>query len=56
MYTPGSIQKDTLYFVPNDSTLWHVLRGCVEKGFVIGSDVGILAQDDNVAKELSTEV
>ena len=52
VYTPGSIEKDTLYFVPNDLTLWHVLRGCVEKGFVIGCDVGILSQDDNVAKEI----
>lgn len=49
-YVPGSLEKDTLYYVPNDSTLWHVLSGCVEKGYEIGSDVGILSQDDNVAK------
>ena len=52
-YIPGSVKKGHLYFILNDTMLWHILRDCVQKGYVIGEDVGILSHDDNVAKEIA---
>jgi len=51
-YELGSAKKGNLYFVPSDTILWHVLRDCVQKNYDIGQNIGILSQDDNVAKEI----
>lgn len=51
-YSPGTAKKDTLYFILGDSILWQVLRDCVRKKYKIGEDIGILSQNDNVAKEI----
>ena len=51
-YSIGSVEKGNLYFVLSDTILWHVLRDCVQKKYTIGQDIGILSQDDNVAKEI----
>lgn len=51
-YTPGTVKKNVLYFIKNDSTLWHFLKECVEKEYVLGKDLGILSFDDNVLKQI----
>ncbi|MCP4975837.1 MAG: GntR family transcriptional regulator [Maribacter sp.] len=51
-YSLGSVEKGNLYFILSDTILWHVLRDCVQKEYTIGQDIGILSQDDNVAKEI----
>jgi len=51
-YSLGSAKKGNLYFILSDTILWHVLRDCVQKNYTIGKDIGILSQDDNVAKEI----
>lgn len=51
-YIPGTVKKDVLYFIKNDSTLWHFLKECKEKEFVLGDDLGILSFDDNVLKQI----
>lgn len=51
-YSPGSVEKGNLYFILSDTILWLVLRDCVQKKYTIGQDIGILSQDDNVAKEI----
>lgn len=51
-YSLGTAFKGTLYFVLGDTILWHILRDCVRKKYKIGEDIGILSQNDNVAKEI----
>lgn len=51
-YSLGSAKKGNLYFILSDTILWRVLRDCVQKNYTIGKDIGILSQDDNVAKEI----
>lgn len=51
-YSRGSVEKGNLYFILSDTILWLVLRDCVQKKYTIGQDIGILSQDDNVAKEI----
>jgi len=51
-YVPKQIERDTLYFIKNDSTLWSFLKDCAEKDFILGRDVGLLSFDDNIAKQI----
>ncbi|MDO1513135.1 GntR family transcriptional regulator [Maribacter confluentis] len=51
-YSFGTATKGNLYFILGDTILWHVLRDCVRKKYKIGEDIGILSQNDNVAKEI----
>ncbi len=51
-YKKDSVNKDTLYFFISDYHLWDVLRDCKNKEYKIGSDVGILAHNDNAVKEI----
>ena len=51
-YSLGSVEKGNLYFILSDTILWLFLRDCVQKKYTIGQDIGILSQDDNVAKEI----
>ncbi len=51
-YIPQDVEKGTLYFIKDDSTLWPFLKNCVEKEWSIGQDVGILSFDDSIAKQI----
>ncbi len=51
-YIPESINKNTLYFIKNDSTLWEFLKDRFEEDCELGKDIGILSYDDNVLKEI----
>ncbi len=51
-YISGTIKKDTLYFIKNDSILWTFLKDCNQGHCVLGKDLGILSYDDNVLKEI----
>ncbi|MEE1963887.1 GntR family transcriptional regulator [Allomuricauda taeanensis] len=51
-YVPGTLQRNTLYFIKNDSILWIFLKDCSQGNYVLGQDLGILSYDDNVLKEI----
>lgn len=51
-YTPGTVEKGSLYFFISDTYLWDVLRDCQDHGYVLGDDVGILSHNDHVVKEI----
>lgn len=51
-YSFGTATKGNLYFILGDTILWQVLRDCVHKNYKIGDEIGILSQNDNVAKEI----
>lgn len=51
-YKRGTLKKNTLYFIKNDSMLWRFLKDCVENKIAPGEDLGILSFDDNVSKQI----
>ncbi|WP_127138138.1 GntR family transcriptional regulator [Flagellimonas oceanensis] len=51
-YTSETLEKNTLYFIKNDSILWKFLKDCSKGHCVLGKDIGILSYDDNVLKEI----
>ncbi|MFH6602836.1 GntR family transcriptional regulator [Maribacter algicola] len=51
-YVHGTLKKNTLYFIKDDSMLWYFLKECVEKNYELGKDLGILSFDDNVSKQI----
>jgi hypothetical protein len=51
-YKPNSVQKGILYFFIADTFLWELLRDCKNNALEPGTDVGILAHNDNTVKEI----
>lgn len=52
VYKQGDVRKDTAYLFISDTYLWDVVKDCKQNGLKIGVEVGILAHDDHVVKEL----
>ncbi|KAA1241554.1 GntR family transcriptional regulator [Aquimarina sp. RZ0] len=52
-YEPNTIKKNTAYFSISDTHLWLVLKDARKMEYLIGSDIGILAHDDNIVKEIA---
>lgn len=51
-YTKSSIEEGTVYFFIDDTNLWEVLRDSKRKGYTVGTDIGVLAHNDNAIKEI----
>jgi DNA-binding transcriptional regulator YhcF (GntR family) len=51
-YLPGSVEKGKVYFLCNDMQTWILLKDCKEKGIKLGTEIGILSQDDDPVKEI----
>ncbi len=52
-YDSTTLQKNTAYFFISDNQLWQVLKDARKMEYRIGSDIGILAHDDNIVKEIA---
>ncbi|UZO81437.1 GntR family transcriptional regulator [Aquimarina sp. ERC-38] len=52
-YEEGSLENHTAYFFISDSQLWKVLKDVRTMNYHIGKDIGVLAHDDNIVKELT---
>ncbi|TPN84003.1 GntR family transcriptional regulator [Aquimarina algicola] len=52
-YEPDVVKKGTVYFSISDSYLWKVLKEARKMEYRIGSDIGIIAHDDNIIKEIA---
>jgi len=52
-YDPDTLRKNTAYFFISDNQLWCVLKDARKMEYRIGSDIGILAHDDNIVKEIA---
>ena len=52
-YNPKNLKKKTAFFFISDTYLWHVLRDAIQSKYKIGKDIGIVAHDDNIIKEIS---
>ncbi|MEM9718405.1 MAG: GntR family transcriptional regulator [Bacteroidota bacterium] len=51
-YLPGSLQEKAVYFTIGDTDLWEILKDCKRYGVEVGTEVGILSQNDSPVKEL----
>lgn len=52
-YEPNTLKKSTAYFSISDTQLWKVLKDARKMEYRIGADIGILAHDDNIVKEIA---
>ncbi len=52
-YESSVLKKGTVYFSISDTYLWQVLKDARKMEYRIGSDIGILAHDDNIVKEIA---
>jgi len=48
----GMVEKNKLYFIKNDTTLWSFLKEITERELVLGKDLGVLSFDDHVVKQI----
>lgn len=51
-YEEGIVEKGTVYITINDNDLWKLLKDIESNSFVLGEEVGILANNDNTVKEI----
>lgn len=52
-YEPGTLHKDTAYFCISDTQLWQVLKDARKMEYRIGFDIGIMAHNDNIVREIA---
>lgn len=52
-YESNTLKKGTAYFSISDTYLWQVLKDARKMEYRIGFDIGILAHDDNIVKEIA---
>jgi len=52
-YTPELLKKNTAFFTLADSNLWQVLKDARNLEYRVGKDIGILAHNDNIVKEIA---
>ncbi len=52
-YESNMLKKGTVYFSISDNYLWQVLKDARKMEYRIGSDIGIIAHDDNIVKEIA---
>lgn len=51
-YEIDTISKETVYITINDNDLWKILKDCEDQKLKLGTEVGILANNDNTVKEI----
>ncbi|WP_405226870.1 GntR family transcriptional regulator [Dokdonia sp. Asnod1-B02] len=52
-YKSKILKKKTAFFTISDSNLWQILKDARKLEYRIGRDIGILAHDDNIVKEIA---
>ncbi|WP_299767889.1 GntR family transcriptional regulator [uncultured Dokdonia sp.] len=52
-YRSKLLKKRTVFFTIADSSLWQILKDARKLEYRIGQDIGILAHDDNIVKEIA---
>lgn len=51
-YKPGTIQKNKVYFTIHNPELYAILKDVMDKKWELGKDLGVLAHNDDVIKEI----
>ncbi|WP_238527912.1 GntR family transcriptional regulator [Aquimarina agarivorans] len=52
-YEPNTLKRNSVYFSISDTQLWKVLKDARNMEYRLGKDIGILAHDDNIIKEIA---
>ena len=52
-YIDRSVKKRELYFFVGETYYWELLRDAQSLNYTLGQDIGILAQNDSIEKEIS---
>lgn len=51
-YEQDSVEKGVLYLFISDADLWLLLKDCIQRGYDLGKEVGILSFNDHVVKQI----
>lgn len=51
-YKPGSIQKNKVYFTIHNPELYAILKDVMDNKWELGRDLGVLAHNDDIIKEI----
>jgi len=51
-YASGTLEKNVLYLTIGDNDLWSLLEDCIDRGFVLGEDIGILSHNESRIKKI----
>ncbi|MEO0731988.1 MAG: GntR family transcriptional regulator [Bacteroidota bacterium] len=51
-YEPGSVESGVLYLTVGDGDLWTLLEDCIDRGYVLGQDLGVLSHNESRIKKI----
>jgi len=51
-YEPNSLETKVLYLTIGDTDLWTLLEDCIDRGYVLGKDVGVLSHNESRIKKI----
>lgn len=51
-YVQGSLARGVLYLTVGDADLWTLLEDCIDRGYVLGKDLGILSHNESRIKKI----
>jgi DNA-binding transcriptional regulator YhcF (GntR family)/DNA-binding LacI/PurR family transcriptional regulator len=51
-YVAGSLEREVLYLTIGDNDLWSLLEDCIDRGYELGKDLGILSHNESRIKKI----
>lgn len=51
-YVIDSVEREVLYLTIGDNDLWSLLEDCIDRGYVLGEDIGILSHNESRIKKI----
>lgn len=51
-YLRDSLEREVLYLTIGDNDLWTLLEDCIDRGYVLGKDLGILSHNESRIKKI----
>ncbi len=51
-YESGSLEKGVLYLTIGDNDLWSLLEDCIDRGYTLGEEVGVLSHNESRIKKI----
>ncbi len=51
-YLSGSLERDVLYLTVGDNDLWTLLEDCIDQGWELGRELGVLSHNESRIKKI----
>ncbi|MEL7160634.1 MAG: winged helix-turn-helix domain-containing protein [Bacteroidota bacterium] len=51
-YEPGTLELGVLYLTVGDGDLWSLLEDCIDRNYVLGTDLGVLSHNESRIKKI----